>query len=908
MTVISVVIPAINESDNIYELLDRTLANTTKLSDCELEIIFVDDDSEDGTREEIRKWMSDSRIKIIHRRENKGLASAIIDGAKGARGNIIVVMDADLSHPPESIPDLVKPILAGGKDMVIGSRYISGGTTPGWPLSRAIGSKLTTLLARVMTDIRDPLSGFFAVRKKILLEHGRNVQGFKIGLALLVRGGSSLRTEEVPIEFRNRKNGQSKMSLAMILAYARQIVSLAGGNISRKTGVRFGLVGILGLIIDVGVFHILFRAGVGLGPANTVSFFVACLSNFLLNKYWAFPDSKDYQGNKLQKFLLFVSIALLALFLRGGVLALLIRSWHWPVYLALTAAIGTAAAINYLGSAFVVFPCDENRLTPEIRWRVLGAGVIGYTVLLRLVYLGMPELLQEEAYYWNYGQHLALGYLDHPPLLAWLIRGSVELFGTNEWAVRLAAFISWLITAFFGYQITLSFFDRSTAFRALCLLAVLPAFFCTGFLSTPDAPLIACWSATLFFLYKALIDEQRTAWYGVGICLGLGMLSKYTIVLLVPAVFVFILISPRSMRWLGRPQPYIAAFLALLLFSPVILWNADNNWASFVFQGPRRIKGSFDFSLFELLGHLVLLLTPAGLLSVVKFMPGKDRIKIRAWFKNAIDQKTLFVLIFTFIPFAVFLFFSLFRQVKLSWTVPVWLAFLPVMARTMTEINPIQKGKIFPFLKRSWQWTILGSPLILSAILYYSVLGFPGLPYFFKDSAFLLGWKSLAENIEQVKNRQEEIHSNPLIVGLDKYRIASGLAFYRKKAALKKKESVSPGEAVETASRNLFGKNSLMYMFWYPSEQYAGRDMILVSDDPHDLMRKRVTQSFKSMEAIKKVSITKNNKPVRSYYYRLGYDFRPKYVCGPGKNTVTILNKQLSCQVTSLDPIIFTAE
>jgi dolichol-phosphate mannosyltransferase len=386
------------------------------------------------------------------------------------------------------------------------------------------------------------------------------------------------------------------------------------------------------------------------------------------------------------------------------------------------------------------------------------------------------------------------------------------------------------------------------------------------------------------------------------------MLSKYTIVLLVPAVFVFILFSPRSMKWLARPQPYIAAFLALLLFSPVILWNADHNWASFVFQGPRRIKGSFDFSLFELLGYLVLLLTPAGLLSVVEFMLVKDRMKSRTWFKNVIDQKTLFVVIFTFIPFAVFLFFSLFRQVKLTWTAPVWLAFLPVMARTMTEIHPIQKGRFFPFLKRTWQYSILGSPLVLGAILYYAVLGFPGLPYYFKDSTFLLGWKSLAENIEQVKNCQEQIDSNPLIVGLDKYRIASGLAFYRKKAALEKKEFFSHGEVVETASRNLFGKNSLMYMFWYPAEQYAGRDMILVSDEPHDLMQKKVTQSFRSMDAIKKLSITKNNKPVRSYYYRLGYDFRPKYVCGPGKNTVTTLNKQLSCQVTSLNPVIFTTE
>ncbi len=193
----------------------------------------------------------------------------------------------------------------------------------------------------------------------------------------------------------------------------------------------------------------------------------------------------------------------------------------------------------------------------------------------------------------------------------------------------------------------------------------------------------------------------------------------------------------------------------------------------------------------------------------------------------------------------------------------------------MIEIPRARKERIFSVLHQSWPSAILGSSLFFGAILYYAVLGFPGLPYFFKDSAFLLGWRSFAEHIEQAQNRPAQIHENPLVVvGLDKYRLASGLAFYRT-AALENSAKNWTIAGAETAGRNLFGQNSLMYMFWCPSEQYAGRDMILVAEEPSDLTRKRVTESFESMGAIKEVHITKNNKPVRLYYYRLGYEYRP---------------------------------
>jgi dolichol-phosphate mannosyltransferase len=178
-------------------------------------------------------------------------------------------------------------------------------------------------------------------------------------------------------------------------------------------------------------------------------------------------------------------------------------------------------------------------------------------------------------------------------------------------------------------------------------------------------------------------------------------------------------------------------------------------------------------------------------------------------------------------------------------------------------------------VQRSWPATILGTLILLGAVLYHSVLGFPGLPYP-GDQPFLLDWHYLAAHIEGLEDRMETEHKNsPLVVGLDKYRIASGLAFYRTK--ILEKRRTDPAEGVwETAGRHFFGKSSLMYAFWFPAEKYFGRDMILVSEDLEDLKEKQVTGRFRSMGDIRQVDLVKNKKPVTSYYYRLGRNYLPQ--------------------------------
>ena len=191
---------------------------------------------------------------------------------------------------------------------------------------------------------------------------------------------------------------------------------------------------------------------------------------------------------------------------------------------------------------------------------------------------------------------------------------------------------------------------------------------------TADAPLVAAWAATLYYMERALVGDRVPAWLGMGIAFGLGILSKYTLGLLGLAALLFVILDPASRRWLCRPHPYLAAALALLLFSPVIIWNMEHNWASITFQSS-RVKGVGDdqFGLHELILHLMVLLTPVGLLAaIMAFRRGSKNYE-----HPDARRRRLFIIIFTGVPLAVFVVLSIFDSLRFHWTGPLWLACCP---------------------------------------------------------------------------------------------------------------------------------------------------------------------------------------------------------------------------------------
>lgn len=641
--------------------------------------------------------------------------------------------------------------------------------------------------------------------------------------------------------------------------------------------IHFIFIGLLGFLIDLGIINLLYSQSFSLSFSHIISFIIAVLATHLANSTIIFKDTRV--GSKSRRFVKFITFILLVLFLRGGILATLIQLLNLPQGFAFLICATVSSLLNYIGNFFYSYPHKASANHSEKQWCYFLTGIIIYSVLLRIFYLGIPELFYEEAYYWNYAKHLDIGYLDHPPMVAWIIGLFTNLMGDNEFAVRFGAFICWFITAYFSHKLTRSIHGGSS--QAILLVATLPAFFAAGLVMTPDAPLVACWAAVLYYLYQALIHEQRMAWIGVGISIGLGMLSKYTIALLGPAILLFILADRHSRKWIFRPEPYLAIILAMILFLPVIIWNAGHEWASFLYQSHDRAAEHFEFSLPDFLVSIFLIITPTGFLSVIAILlyrkavlPGNG-----ATSGNAITETTnrgqFLLLTLTFLPVTVFLALSLFRETKFHWTAPCWLGIVPYMALIVNPNSRFGANKLLEWSRRAWPVTIVTCLIFYGATLHYLSLGLPGVPY--PKNSFLLGWQSLGREIEAlVEQMERETNDKISVVGMDRNRIASGLAFYRTKASESSNESIYRKPAFQTSSWHLFGGKSLMYEYWFPIEEQNNKTLLLFSKSIDNLTGDHVLLRARQAEDIKNITFWKNGRLAGLYYYRLVKGYRSK--------------------------------
>lgn len=221
---LSLVIPTYNEHTRLGELVEAVFA-VFAAHDLDGELVIVDDHSPDGTGALADRLAERHRIRVVHRPGKLGLGTAVIDGFAVASGEILGVMDADLSHPPDALPRLVAALDEVGADMAIGSRYIPGGAVRNWPWFRRVMSRCACLLASPLTSVRDATSGFFLVRRPAVRDVKIAAGGFKICLELLVRGRVR-RIVEVPYTFADRAAGESKMSWKEATGYFWQVRDL----------------------------------------------------------------------------------------------------------------------------------------------------------------------------------------------------------------------------------------------------------------------------------------------------------------------------------------------------------------------------------------------------------------------------------------------------------------------------------------------------------------------------------------------------------------------------------------------------------------------------------------------------------------------------------------------------------
>ena len=310
---ISLVVPTYQEGDSLPPLIKRL--EGLRSAGWDLELLIVDDDSRDGTEKFIQS-LNAPWIRLIIRQEERGLSTAVMRGLDEASHDILVVMDADLSHPPEAIPAFVQA-LEGGADFVVGSRYVPGGSTEdGWGYLRWVNSKVATIIARPFTRVKDPMSGFLGLRRQTLQQsEDLDPVGYKIGLELIVKCRCD-NVAEVPIHFSTRRHGASKLTLKVQQDYLRHILRLARWKYpERSSFIPFAIVGAMGVGVYVALLAILvplLSDSIGKSWTIAIAILLTMCFNFILDRKLAFWWSpRDQVAGQFLGFLAICSVPVL---------------------------------------------------------------------------------------------------------------------------------------------------------------------------------------------------------------------------------------------------------------------------------------------------------------------------------------------------------------------------------------------------------------------------------------------------------------------------------------------------------------------------------------------------------------------------------------------------------------------
>ena len=365
---LSIIVPTYNESKNIIGVLD-SLRKYLLPTGIDTEIIVVDDNSPDGTGNIVEEYAKNSKkvkfqsVQIIHRKTERGLSSAILAGIKYAKGDSVVVMDSDFSHPPQTIPKMIEELQKSECDIVVASRYVNGGSVKGWPFKRKMISKGATKIARhgLGIKIKDPMSGFFAFKRSIINNIKFDAIGYKILLEILVKA-HGVKVKEIPYEFINRKEGSSKLDVSIAIDYVKSLWKLYryGKTIREKEkrvsvrflskAGRFYTVGASGLLVN---YVVSFLFGVVLSNlwyiyATMIGIIFSMTSNFILNKVWTFED-RDFELKKtLRQYGLFLGFSGIGAIFQIFMIYVLVESRHVNYSIALFVAVVIASVGNFI--------------------------------------------------------------------------------------------------------------------------------------------------------------------------------------------------------------------------------------------------------------------------------------------------------------------------------------------------------------------------------------------------------------------------------------------------------------------------------------------------------------------------------------------------------------------------------
>ncbi|GAA5201464.1 glycosyltransferase family 2 protein [Microbacterium jejuense] len=363
---LSIVVPTFNEAPNIEELV-RRVASAVDGAGIEAEIVFVDD-STDATPDVIREVAdrvtaeraqdaasAPLPVRLIHRdHPTGGLGGAVMAGFEAAVSDACLVMDGDLQHPPEEIPALWRRFARGDVDVVIGSRYVGGGTAEGLAdRTRVMVSKGATALTRAMfpirlKDVSDPMTGFFLVDRRTVDAAQLKPRGFKILLEILAR--RPMRVAEVPFDFADRHAGESKASVRQGVHFLTQLTALRFGKMS-----LFAIIGGLGAIANIAIVWALTHLDVDYIVAAVIAAEVTIIGNFLLQERFVFQDMRENASGVWQRFAKSFAFNNAEAVIRIPIVAVMVSSGHISAVVATAITLVIAFFVRFVFHSLVVY-------------------------------------------------------------------------------------------------------------------------------------------------------------------------------------------------------------------------------------------------------------------------------------------------------------------------------------------------------------------------------------------------------------------------------------------------------------------------------------------------------------------------------------------------------------------------
>ena len=434
---------------------------------------------------------------------------------------------------------------------------------------------------------------------------------------------------------------------------------------------------------------------------------------------------------------------------------------------------------------------------------------VALAAALRGVAALVIPVLPEEAYHWLYAKHLDFGYYDHPPMVAWLIALGTTVFGDGPLGIR---FFPWLCSIGTSVAAALTarrlYSEKAASWTAL-LLALQPVTFLGSSFGFPDASLLLFWTLGLAFVVQALQSGKGPWWLAAGAALGAGMLSKYTAVFLGASLTLYLLVTPKDRHWLKTPWPYLGAVVALIVFSPVVAWNASHDWASLRFQSVGRLEEGRSPRLSSALSYLLLqggsimpLTIPAAVAAVVAGLRS-----------GTSDRRFLLCLSLPLLGF--FLCVGVIRSTHAFWPLPAWIALTILTAEYLAEGS----GRLVAFYRNQWRELTAISIMAAGIGLAHSVEPLPGVT----PIRSLLGWDKIVDRAARLRST---LPAGSFYLGVGRrYLCPSQLAYHLRAPK-------------DVHSKNLLGEEGLQFTYWAEMKVLRGHDAVIVAEgdwSPTDL-------------------------------------------------------------------------